>query len=337
MNDEVERARDLLADRAHRQVEARHQHHRLDARERVALAVGVDGRQRAVVAGVHRLQHVERLGAAALADDDPVGPHAQRVAEEVADADLAGALDVGRPRLEAHDVRLVEQQLGRVLDRHDALALRQERGEHVEERRLAGAGAAADHAVEARLNRRAQKVHHGRAARRRSRSGRPRVRRCLPKRRIVSVVPSIATGSMIALTREPSRKRASTIGEDSSMRRPSGVMMRSMIRRSWRAFVKRLVGALDHAVALDVDRVRPVDHDFGDVRILHEVFERSEAERFVDDLLAQRRRALPPSPSNLRAESSAVMLSTFARSSASFAASVCATLAETRSSCRSSA
>ena len=47
--------------------------------------VGVHGRQRAVVAGVHRLQHVERLGAADLADDDPVGPHAQRVAHQVAD------------------------------------------------------------------------------------------------------------------------------------------------------------------------------------------------------------------------------------------------------------
>ena len=47
--------------------------------------VGVDRGQRAVVAGVHRLQHVQRLGAAALADDDPVGPHAQGVAHQVAD------------------------------------------------------------------------------------------------------------------------------------------------------------------------------------------------------------------------------------------------------------
>ena len=39
--------------------------------------VGVDRRQRAVVARVHRLEHVQRLGAADLADDDAVGPHAQ--------------------------------------------------------------------------------------------------------------------------------------------------------------------------------------------------------------------------------------------------------------------
>ena len=51
---------------------------------------------RALVAGVHGLEHVERLAAADLADDDPVGSHAQRVAHQVADGDLALALDVGR-------------------------------------------------------------------------------------------------------------------------------------------------------------------------------------------------------------------------------------------------
>ncbi len=67
------------------------------------------------------------------------------------------------------------------------------------------------------------------------------VRRFLPNRRIVIDAPSIATGSMIALTREPSGSRASTIGDDSSMRRPSGVMMRSMINRSCCASVKCFV------------------------------------------------------------------------------------------------
>ena len=32
---------------------------------------------RAVVAGVHGLEHVERFGTAALADDDAFGPHTQ--------------------------------------------------------------------------------------------------------------------------------------------------------------------------------------------------------------------------------------------------------------------
>ena len=67
---------------------------------RVPRGVRVDRRQRAIVAGVHRLEHVQRLGAANLADDDPVGTHAQGVADQVADAYLALALDVRRARLE---------------------------------------------------------------------------------------------------------------------------------------------------------------------------------------------------------------------------------------------
>ena len=49
--------------------------------------------------------------------------------------------------------------------------------------------------------------------------------------RIVSEGPLSASGGTIALTRLPSGRRASTIGEDSSMRRPTCETMRSMIRR----------------------------------------------------------------------------------------------------------
>jgi len=44
--------------------------------------------------------------------------------------------------------------------------------------------------------------------------------------RIVMHGPRLARGGMIALTREPSSRRASTSGVDSSIRRPSGVTMR---------------------------------------------------------------------------------------------------------------
>ena len=47
--------------------------------------------------------------------------------------------------------------------------------------------------------------------------------------------PSSASGGMIALTREPSGRRASTIGEDSSTRRPTRDTMRSMICSRWRS------------------------------------------------------------------------------------------------------
>ena len=66
-------------------------------------------------------------GAADLADDDAVGAHAQRVAHQVADGDLALALDVGRARLQRDHVRLLELQLGGVLDGDDPLLGRDER------------------------------------------------------------------------------------------------------------------------------------------------------------------------------------------------------------------
>ena len=57
--------------------------------------------------------------------------------------------------------------------------------------------------------------------------------------RIVMHEPRSASGRMTAFTREPSLRRASTSGDDSSMRRPSGVTMRSMTARTRSSSVKR--------------------------------------------------------------------------------------------------
>ena len=100
LDDQVDCAGHLLADGAHRQVHARHQDHGLQTGQGVARGVGVQGRDRAVVAGVHGLEHVERRGVTDLADDDAVGAHAQGVLHQVTDGDGALALDVGGPRLE---------------------------------------------------------------------------------------------------------------------------------------------------------------------------------------------------------------------------------------------
>ena len=77
---------------------------------------------RAIVPGVHRLHHVERFRPADFADDDAVRPHPQRVAQEIALADLAVALEIGGPRLQRDDVRLLQLEFGSVLDGDDALA-----------------------------------------------------------------------------------------------------------------------------------------------------------------------------------------------------------------------
>jgi len=56
--------------------------------------------------------------------------------------------------------------------------------------------------------------------------------------RMVRVGPRRDSGEMIAFTREPSFRRASTIGELSSMRRPSDVTMRSIAPSTARSLVK---------------------------------------------------------------------------------------------------
>ncbi len=148
LHDQVHRRGDLLPDRLLRNIEVGHRHHRVQPVQRVTRRVGVDRRQAAVVAGVHRLEHVERFFAADLADDDAVRTHTQRVDHQIALADGALAFDVGRPGLEAHHVTLPQLQLGRVFDRDDALVLADEAGQDVEQRRLAGAGAARDDDVQ---------------------------------------------------------------------------------------------------------------------------------------------------------------------------------------------
>src|SRR6186997_146066 len=87
LDDEVDRRGDLLTDGPQGKVDAGHEDHRLEARQHVARGVGVARGHRAVVARVHGLEHVERLTGTALADDDPIGPHAQGVTDELTNGD----------------------------------------------------------------------------------------------------------------------------------------------------------------------------------------------------------------------------------------------------------
>ena len=67
--------------------------------------------------------------------------------------------------------------------------------------------------------------------------------------------PRSASGGMIALTRLPSGRRASTIGDDSSMRRPTCETILSMIRSRCASSTNDASRALELARALDVDPV----------------------------------------------------------------------------------
>ena len=98
----------------------------------------MDRAHRAVVAGVHRLEQVEGLRPAHLADDDPFRSHAQAVPDEIAHGDLALALEIGRAGLETHHMGLLQLKLGGVLAGDHPLLGIDEAGQAVEQRRLAG-------------------------------------------------------------------------------------------------------------------------------------------------------------------------------------------------------
>ena len=67
------------------------------------------------MARVHRLQHIERFFTTALTEDDPVGPHTQRVLHQFALTNFAFALDAGWARFHSADMWLLQLQVRRRL------------------------------------------------------------------------------------------------------------------------------------------------------------------------------------------------------------------------------
>ena len=234
-----------------------------------------------------------------LADDDAVGPHTQRVLDELADGDRAPALDVGgrdsRRRtwswcswssaassmvmMRSSSGMNEEMTLSRVVLPEpvppEMMMLRRpltQADQEVTDPR--GERAEGDEVlVGERVGRR---TFGWSAWRRRGRSG-----------------------GMTALTREPSGRRASTSGLASSTRRPTRPTILSMVRRRWASLLKCVVDGVDLAGALDVDRVGPVDHDLGDLAVAQQGLEGAVAEDLVGDLLGdpgpvRERRAASP-------------------------------------------
>ena len=112
-----------------------------------ARIVGVQRSHRSVMAGVHGLQQVERFRSADFADDDAFRPHTQAVADQFAHGDLAFALDIGRAGFQTHHMRLLQLKFGGVFAGDDAFVVVDVVGQAVQQRGLAGAGAAGDQHV----------------------------------------------------------------------------------------------------------------------------------------------------------------------------------------------
>src|SRR6516164_3589132 len=241
----------------------------------------MDRRHRAIVAGVHRLKHVERFGAAYLAEDDAVGAHAQSIAQQVAHGDLAGAFEVRRAGLQPHDMRLLQLQFGRILDRHGALDRIDQSRQGVEQSRLAGTGAAGNQDVEPAAGGDLQKRRHlwRNVCLLRHRIEGDRLLREFPDRNARSVdcqrrrndVDATAVGE----TGVDERLRFIDASPD-----PGHDLCRDV--HDMLVVAKPYVGQLELAAALDIDLPWSVDHDVGDRVVLDQRFERPEPEHVGD-------------------------------------------------------
>ena len=94
------------------------------------------------MAGVHGGEEVETFRATDFAENDTVRTHTQGVLDEIADGDGALALKVRGAGFEWQPVRLLQAQLGRVLDSENALAWIDHLRQGVEHGRLTRTGAA---------------------------------------------------------------------------------------------------------------------------------------------------------------------------------------------------
>ena len=101
--------------------------------------------------------------------------------------------------------------------------------------------------------------------------------------RMVSSGPSTASGGSTALTRLPSGRRASTIGLDSSTRRPTAADDAVDHVPQVRLVLEPDVLLAEHARALTEHLVRAVDDHLGDRRVVHERLQRAQPRRLVGD------------------------------------------------------
>src|SRR5690606_12445824 len=156
LDDEIDHRGGIFDRVGTRQAEAGLHDHQRELLERAARGVGVDRREAARVAGVGRAQDADAFGAAHFAEHGPVGAQARRRLQQLVGGDF-GFAEFALDRDEADAVGAGEAELGRILDQDDALVRRDLAKHGVEERGLAGRGAARNEDRLAGRNRGTQK------------------------------------------------------------------------------------------------------------------------------------------------------------------------------------
>src|SRR6478752_5671875 len=286
LHDDVDRGADHLADGARGQREAAHRNHGFAARQGFAGVVGVQRSHRAVMAGIHGLQQVERLGSADFADDDAFGTHTQAVAHQFAHRYLAFAFDVGRPGFQPHYVGLLQLQFGGVFAGDDALVVLYELGQAVQQRGLAGTGTARDQHVAADA---ADDLQDLRAFRR----DRAELDQ-LVERQLVLLELTNGEARPVDRQRRHDGVDAGAVGEAGVADRRGFIDAPADLADDALADVEQLLvvaeadaGLLDLARDFDEHRAGAVDHDVGDVVARQQRLQRTIAGHAVADVVEQ--------------------------------------------------
>ncbi len=286
LHDDAHGRGDLTPDARNRHRHAGHADHLLEALDGVARGVGVHGGHGALVAGVHGLEHIEGLVTAALADDDPIGPHAQRVLHEFPLAQLALALGIGGTGFQPADVRELQLQFRCILDGDDALVGGNMARQRVEQRGLAAAGAAGNDQRHPAMDRRLQHLGHRRPQR-------AELDQALHRKRPLGKFADGRKGSI---------DRDRTDGDvDARTVRQAGVAGgRRLVdapadrrddlvndAQQMRLVLEVDGGLLELAEALDKTLPVGVDQDIGDGRVLEQRLDRPEPGHLVDDVFGE--------------------------------------------------
>ncbi len=269
---------------ADRDVAPGHGDHDFKSRQGIAGGVGVNGGHRTVVAGVHRLEHVQGFTGSHFADDDAIGPHTQTVLHQIALGDFAFAFDVLRARFQSNHVRLLQLKFGRVFDRHHALFGGDVARKTVQQSCLTGTGAAADEHIAPRLHGGGEEIHdRGRKGavldeifqlQRLGTEAANAHRRAIQRQRRDDCVHAAAVGETGIDHRAGFVDSSADQRDDSIDDLPKVLII-----------AEAHIDALEATFAFDVDSIVAVDQDVGDGRIFQESFQRPEAEGLVHDLV----------------------------------------------------
>jgi hypothetical protein len=107
----VDREGDRFAHAVARQFDIRGQHAVRHADQRLVWGIRMDRAETSQVAGVERLQQIERFGSPDFTDEDPIGPMAERGPEQVGNGHRWERRFVAQGRLRASSLQALQIRL----------------------------------------------------------------------------------------------------------------------------------------------------------------------------------------------------------------------------------